>query len=175
MKNKKTNEFRLDEFKKEGLEIKTVTHLNMTNIGRPVHASLSQNEKFFAVITHDNKLLVWNIENRKKHNDDQEGGFDLIALVDLGKDHYIRIGWVHSTVVDGEENFEQDFIWMVIDNDPLEPYGEFTLFSMRDLRFCYRHPEVDLKGKMQHVIFDLPNDYVFYITDKGIYRSRALH
>jgi hypothetical protein len=56
---------------------------------------------------------------------------------------------------------------MIVDNNEAHnktEFGEFILYSLRDHKIVYRHPEIILKGEILNAIFDLENDYVYFIS-----------
>jgi len=69
--NKQSHEIQLQEFKKVENKIQTITHLDLTQVSKASQASLSKCDKYFAMIDQEsNRLFVWDIQNRKKHQDD---------------------------------------------------------------------------------------------------------
>jgi len=66
---------------------------------------------------------------------------------------------------------------MIIDNNEAHneiEKGDFVLFSLRDHKIVYRRSNIIFKGDVLNAIFDLENDFVYFITSNGINRTKAL-
>jgi len=66
---------------------------------------------------------------------------------------------------------------MIIDNNDSHndrEKGDFVLFSLKDHKVVYRRSNIIFKGEVLNAIFDLENDFVYFITTKGINRTKAL-
>jgi len=88
------------------------------------------------------------------------------------------MGFVESAInIEFDNEYKNDYIWMIIDNNEVHNViekGDFVLFSLRDHKIVYRRSDIVFKGEVLNAIFDLENDFVYFITSKGINRTKAL-
>ena len=124
-----------------------------------------------------NKLLIWDITNRKEHTDDtSDKGFVMIEKFDDPfYDKFLLQSKIETMAFIKIRKSGEVYLWLLSGMDNITKLMTLCLFSLRDHKIIFKQTVSDgMKNGDVQLLFDQTNDIVYFVGKEGIKRSTFL-
>ena len=175
------------EYKYSNDKIDMIDHINISKLPDAKRFSMVDPEgRFFALMLGNNergakenllanKLMIWDITNRKTSSEDKDPtkGFVLIEkFTDPFYNKEMHSSRLHKMNFIKLNGTDTSYIWLTSYMNYITKNIEFCIFSLKDHKIIFRQTvKNDIENSEIELLFDQTNDFIYYIGKQCIKRS----